>query len=214
MIIVFLGPPGSGKGTQAERLAKQLKITFVSTGDMLREAVSQSSVLGLKAKSFMEQGSLVPDNDVISMIKERVTQKDCINGFILDGFPRNSIQAKALDKAMIEINKEVNKVVYLDVSQEVVLDRNSNRKVCRRCRATFNVKYTPTKIPDKCDSCGGEIYQRSDDKPETIIKRYQVYLEQTSSLKDYYQDRLISIDGNRPIEDIENCIREKIKIGE
>jgi adenylate kinase len=211
MIIIFLGPPGSGKGTQAVRLAKQLNIPFISTGDMLREAVKQSSVLGLKAKSFMDQGGLVPDDDVISMIKERVTQKDCINGFILDGFPRNSIQAKALDKAMKEINKEVNKVVYLDVSKEVVLDRNSFRRVCRNCRTTYHLKYAPPKVANKCDHCGGEIYQRSDDYPETISKRFQIYLEQTSNLKDYYQDRLISIDGNRPINDIENSIKEHFK---
>ncbi|MFH1230295.1 MAG: adenylate kinase [Planctomycetota bacterium] len=213
MIIVFLGPPGSGKGTQATRLAKQLQIPLISTGDMLREAVNQSSVLGLKAKSFMDQGGLVPDNDVISMIKQRVTQKDCINGFILDGFPRNSIQAKALDKAMMEINKEVNKVIYLDVSHDVVLDRNSHRRVCRNCRATFHLKYAPPKVANKCDNCGGEIYQRSDDQPETITKRFQIYLDQTSSLKDYYQDRLISIDGNRPMDIIEHSIKENFKIG-
>jgi len=213
MIIIFVGPPGSGKGTQATRLAKQLKLCFISTGDMLREAVSKSSVLGLKAKSFMDKGGLVPDNEVISMIKERVTQKDCTNGFILDGFPRNSIQAKALDKAMLEINKGVDKVIYLDVSHDVVLDRNSHRRICRNCRATFHLKYAPPKIANKCDDCGGEIYQRSDDQPETITKRFQVYLEQTSSLKDYYQDRLINIDGNRPMEIIEQNIKENFKTG-
>ncbi|MFH0887934.1 MAG: adenylate kinase [Planctomycetota bacterium] len=212
MIIVFLGPPGSGKGTQVVRLAKQLKMPSISTGDMLREAVNQSSVLGLRAKSFMDQGGLVPDNDVISMIKERVTQKDCVNGFILDGFPRNSTQAKALDKAMIEINKKVNKVIYLDVPREVVLDRNSHRRVCRNCRATFHLKYAPPKVADKCDNCGGEIYQRSDDQPETITKRFQIYLEQTNSLKDYYQDILINIDGNRPMEIIEQSIKENFKL--
>src|SRR3989339_1330292 len=140
MIIIFLGAPGSGKGTQASVLAQNLNIPFISTGDMLRKEVGQSSVLGLKAKSFMDQGGLVPDSDVISMIKERVTQKDCVNGFVLDGFPRNSVQAKALDRAMMEINKEVNKVVYLEISESVAIERISGRRVCKKCRANYHIK--------------------------------------------------------------------------
>jgi adenylate kinase len=212
MIVIFLGAPGSGKGTQAEQLAKHLNVPFISTGNMLREQVSQSSVLGLKAKSFMEEGGLVPDRDVISMIKERVTQKDCIRGFVLDGFPRNSIQSKALDKAMIEINREVNKVVYLEVPKEVVIERISFRRVCRRCKANFHLKYAPPRLENKCDACGSELYQRTDDTTETITKRYAIYLEQTQSLKDYYQDRLIAIDGNRRKEEIGQSISEKLKV--
>ncbi|MEW6026235.1 MAG: adenylate kinase [Planctomycetota bacterium] len=212
MIIIFLGAPGSGKGTQASVLAQHLKIPFISTGDMLRKEVGNSSVLGLKAKTIMEQGGLVPDSDVISMIKERVTQKDCVNGFVMDGFPRNNVQAKALDRAMMEINKEVNKVVYLEIPQDVAIDRISGRRVCRRCRANYHIKYSPPKAADKCDTCGGELYQRDDDKQETVIKRYQIYLEQTKGLVDYYQDRLISINGNLQINAIEQNIREKLKV--
>ncbi|MBI5778985.1 MAG: adenylate kinase [Planctomycetes bacterium] len=212
MIIVFLGAPGSGKGTQASVLAQHLKIPFISTGDMLRKEVGNSSVLGLKAKSFMDQGGLVPDIDVISMIKERVTQRDCVNGFVLDGFPRNSVQAKALDRAMMEINKEVNKVVYLEIPQDVAIDRISGRRVCKKCKANYHMKYSPPRTADKCDSCSSDLYQRDDDKQETVIKRYQIYLDQTKGLVDYYQDRLISINGNLPINAIEHSIREKLKV--
>lgn len=212
MILVFLGAPGSGKGTQASVLAQDLKIPFISTGDMLRKEVGQSSVLGLKAKAFMDQGGLVPDEDVISMIKERVTQKDCANGFILDGFPRNSAQAKALDRAMMEIVKDVNKVVYLEIPEAVAIDRISGRRVCKKCRANYHVKYLLPKVVDTCDSCGGELYQRDDDKQETVVKRYQVYLEQTKGLVDYYQDRLVEIKGDMPIEQIGHSIREKLKV--
>lgn len=211
MIIIFLGPPGSGKGTQAGKLAKTLGIPRVSTGDMLREEVSRASTLGLKAKSFMEQGQLVPDTDVISMIKERVARKDCIKGFILDGFPRTLVQAQALDKAMKEINRQVDKVVFLDVSQEVVIERNSNRRVCKRCKATYHLKFAPPRVAGKCDICGGELIQRPDDVPKTIAERYQVYLDQTKTLKDFYQDRLISINGNRSIEMIEADINEAFR---
>ncbi|MEK7309515.1 MAG: adenylate kinase [Planctomycetota bacterium] len=212
MIIVFLGAPGSGKGTQASVLARHLKIPFISTGDMLRKEVGNSSVLGLKAKSFMDQGGLVPDSDVISMIKERVTQKDCVSGFVLDGFPRNSVQAKAMDRAMMEINKEVNKVVYLEIPQAVAIDRISGRRVCKKCRANYHIKYSPPKAADKCDTCSGDLYQREDDKQETVIKRYQIYLEQTKGLVDYYQDRLVTIDGNLPIGEIEKNIGDKLKV--
>jgi adenylate kinase len=212
MIIVFLGAPGSGKGTQASVLAQHLKIPFISTGDMLRKEVGQSSVLGMKAKSFMDQGGLVPDSDVISMIKERVTQKDCVSGFVLDGFPRNSVQAKAMDRAMMEINKEVNKVVYLEIPQDVAIDRISGRRVCKKCRANYHIKYSPPKTADKCDACSGELYLRDDDKQETVIKRYQIYLEQTKGLVDYYQDRLVTIAGNLPIGEIEKSIGDKLKV--
>jgi len=212
MIIIFLGAPGSGKGTQASVLAQNLNMPFISTGDMLRKEVGQSSVLGLKAKAFMDQGGLVPDSDVISMIKERVTQKDCVNGFILDGFPRNSVQAKALDRAMMEINKEVNKVVYLEISESVAIERISGRRVCKKCRANYHVKYSQPKTADKCDACGGELYQRDDDKQDTVVKRYQVYLDQTKGLIDYYQDRLVDIKGDMPIEHIGKSIKDKLKV--
>ncbi|MDI6732727.1 MAG: adenylate kinase [Planctomycetota bacterium] len=212
MIIVFLGAPGSGKGTQALMLADYLKTPFISTGDMLRDQVKQSSVLGLKAKAIMEQGELVPDNDVINMIKERVAQKDCTKGFVIDGFPRNSNQAKALDKAMMELGREVNKVVYLEIPQEVAIERNCGRRVCKNCRANYHIKYSPPKTDNKCDLCDQELYQRDDDKQETVVKRYQIYLEQTKNLVDYYQDRLISINGGLPIESIGQNIREKLKL--
>lgn len=212
MVFIFIGPPGSGKGTQAVFLAKRLSLTHIATGDMLREAVSQSSVLGLKAKSFMEKGELVPDDEVISIIKGRVSQKDCANGFIIDGFPRTSTQAKSLDRAMLEIGKDINKVIILEMPEQALVARLSGRRVCRRCGDNYHMSFSPPKEPNKCNRCGSELYQRDDDKPDTIQKRLKVYTEQTLGLKDYYQDRLINIDGNSKIETVEQRILDKLKI--
>lgn len=212
MIYVFIGPPGSGKGTQARLLAQRLSLAHIATGDMLRDAVSQSSVLGLKAKSFMDKGELVPDDEVISIIKGRVSQKDCANGFILDGFPRTSAQGKALDKAMMEIGKEINKVIALEMPEQVLVARLSGRRVCRRCRENYHMSFSPPKVADKCDRCGGELYLRDDDKSETIQKRFKVYVEQTATLINYYQDRLVNIDGNTKVETVEQRILDKLKI--
>lgn len=212
MIYVFIGPPGSGKGTQAKLLANRLKLIHIATGDMLREAVSQSSVLGLKAKSFMEKGELVPDEEVISIIKGRVSQKDCGNSFILDGFPRTSAQAKALDKAMMELGKDINKVIALEMPEHVLVERLSGRRVCRRCGDNYHMSFSPPKVADKCNRCGGDLYLRDDDKPETIQKRFKVYTEQTVSLISYYQDRLVNIDGNTKVETVEQRILDKLKI--
>jgi adenylate kinase len=211
MIIIFLGPPGSGKGTQASKLAKFLSIPLISTGDMLREEMSQATVLGLKAKKFMEQGQLVPDEDVIQMIKGRIVRPDCAKGFILDGFPRTLVQAQALETALQGVNRKIDKVLFLDVAQDVVIERNSNRRVCRKCRAIYHLKSSPPKVPNVCDACGGELYQRPDDVPATIVERYQVYLDMTKNLKDYYKNKLTSINGNRAVKMIEDDIKDIFK---
>ncbi|MFA5794115.1 MAG: adenylate kinase [Candidatus Brocadiia bacterium] len=212
MIFVFIGPPGSGKGTQAVLMSKRLGLAHISTGDMLREAVSQSSVLGLKAKAFMDKGELVPDEEVISIIKARVSQDDCKKGFILDGYPRTSIQAKSLDKAMAEIGREITKVISIEMPEKELVVRLSGRRVCRNCRENYNLNFSPPKNVNKCDKCGGEIYQRDDDKIETIQKRFKVYTEQTATLINYYQDRLINIAGNAKVETVEQGIHDKLKL--
>ncbi|MFH1226880.1 MAG: adenylate kinase [Planctomycetota bacterium] len=212
MIFIFIGPPGSGKGTQAVLMSKKLNLTHISTGDMLREAVSQSSVLGLKAKAYMDKGELVPDEEVISIIKSRVSNDDCKKGFILDGFPRTSIQAKSLDKAMAEIDRDITKVISIEIAEKELLVRLSNRRVCRNCKENYNLIFSPPKVAGKCDKCGGEVYQRDDDKVETIQKRFKVYTEQTSTLINYYQDRLINIAGSAKVEAVEKGIYDKLKI--
>lgn len=212
MIYVFIGPPGSGKGTQSALLAKRLNLPHIATGHIIRDAISQSSVLGVKAKSFVEKGDLLPDADVINIIKERVAQRDCANGFIMDGFPRTSAQAKVMDKVIMEMGKEITKVVTLEIPEEILIQRLSGRRVCRRCGTNYHLTFTPPKVADKCDRCGGEIYQREDDKTETLQKRLRVYAEQTASLIDYYQDRLININGNDKIGAIETHILDKLKI--
>jgi len=211
MIIIFLGPPGSGKGTQASKMAKQFSIPLISTGDILREEVSKASVLGLKAQDFMTKGQLVPDADVVGIIQNRVKNSDCAGGFILDGFPRTSVQAQELDKAMKDLNREIDTVVFLDVAQDVVIDRNSNRRVCRKCQATYHLKYAPPKTANKCDKCEGDLFQRPDDIPATIAERYQIYLDQTKELATYYKNKLKTINGNRSIEMIEEDIKEVFK---
>lgn len=212
MIIVFLGPPGSGKGTQANKLAEKLGIPLISTGDILREEVSRASVFGLKAKGFMEQGQLVPDADVINIIVNRVKGDDCAKGFILDGFPRTLVQAQELDKSLKQIKKEIDKVVFLDVSQDVVIERNSQRRVCKGCRTTYHLKYAPPQRENICDKCGSELFQRPDDIPATIAERYQVYLEQTRELTDFYQDKITTINGNNSIGMIEEDINEAFNL--
>lgn len=187
MRIILLGPPGAGKGTQASMLVKEFGVPHISTGDIFRAAIKEGTELGLKAKSFMDQGQLVPDEVVIGIVRERLTQKDCQDGFILDGFPRTVPQADALQDALKNLGMVLNAVVNLEVSEEELVTRLSGRRVCKNCGATYHIKFSPAKNPGICDVCGGELYQRDDDKEETIRKRLEVYSNQTSPLIEYYQ---------------------------
>lgn len=189
MQIILLGPPGAGKGTQAKTLAQELKLPHISTGDLLRANVSQNTLLGQKAQGFMNKGALVPDELVTQMVKERVGKPDVKKGFILDGYPRNLSQAEALDEILKQVNSSIDLVVYLDTSEPVVIQRLCGRLVCSTCGANFHKENMPPKVEMTCDICGGKLYQRSDDKPETIKKRLQVYLEESSPLIKYYQDK-------------------------
>jgi adenylate kinase len=185
--IILLGAPGAGKGTQAVMLGEKLKLVQVASGDLFRKALQQETDLGKKAKTYMEKGQLVPDEITIQMVLERLASPDVKNGAILDGFPRNLGQAKALDKALAKGSKVIDKVINIDVSEEEVLRRLGGRWICRNCQAPYNEVDSPPKVKGKCDRCGGELYQRADDNPVTIKKRLEVYLKETSPLIDYYK---------------------------
>jgi len=187
MGIILLGPPGAGKGTQAKKLTEKFQIPQISTGDMLREAVKNGTELGKKAKSFMDSGGLVPDDVVIGIVKERLSQADCAKGFILDGFPRTIPQASALDRVAGELEKEIRFVLSLEVDPEELMERLCGRRTCPACGAMYHVKFRVPKTPGKCDKCGGDLIQRDDDKEETIRKRLENYNRSTAPLLDYYR---------------------------
>lgn len=188
MKIILLGPPGAGKGTQAITLSQQLKLAHISTGDLLRQNCSSGTDLGKEAKSYMDKGTLVPDELVTEMLKVRLQQPDTKIGFILDGYPRNINQAMALDELLKTRNSEIDLVFYLETSEPVIIQRLSGRLVCKLCGVNFHIKNMPPKKRGVCDNCGGELYQRTDDKEETIRKRLQVYLDESAPLIEYYTD--------------------------
>jgi len=195
--IILLGAPGAGKGTQAVMLADKLKLVQVASGDLFRQALAQETELGKKAKVFMEKGQLVPDEITIQMVLERLAAPDCKNGAILDGFPRNTQQAKALDKALAQQSKAIDRMVYIKVSERELLKRLSGRWICRKCQAPYHEVDSPPKVRGKCDRCGGELYQRADDNVETVKKRLEVFFAETSPLIDYYEQagKLLEING-------------------
>lgn len=196
MNIVFLGPPGSGKGTHAARLAANCGIPHISTGDMLREAMRNGTPLGLKAKRYIESGALVPDDVIIEIVKDRLQQPDCKKGFVLDGFPRTVMQAEALDSLV-----KIDKVINIQVPFDKLMDRITHRWICEKCGASYRIE-DPEKTELICEKCGGKLYQREDDKPETFSNRLKVYEAQTQPLIEYYKKRsvLINISSDQPIE--------------
>lgn len=197
MNLILLGAPGAGKGTQAEKICEKYNIPAVSTGNIIREALKNGTDMGLKAKSYIDAGALVPDDVVIGIIKERLKEDDCKNGFILDGFPRTIPQAEALDAMGIDIDK----VVDIEVPDDKIAARLSGRRVCLKCGATYHLEYKKPKEDGICDVCGDEIVQRKDDKPETVIDRLNVYHEQTEPLKDYYAKtgKLVIVEGQEEV---------------
>ena len=202
--IIFLAAPGAGKGTQAAIAAQELNLVHIASGDLFRQALEQGTELGIQAKSYMEKGMLVPDPISIRMVLERISAPDCEPGVILDGFPRNLEQAKALDKALVEQGKAIDKVVYIKVSEEELLNRLSGRWICRNCQTPYHAINSPPKVWGKCDNCGGELYQRPDDTVETVKKRLEVYFAQTAPLIDYYTraDKLLEIDGDGSVNEV------------
>ena len=185
MKLILLGAPGAGKGTQAEVLCKELNIPTISTGNILRAAIKNGTPTGLKAKSFMDAGQLVPDEVIIGIITERLAQDDCRNGFILDGVPRTIAQAEALEKAGIQFDH----VISIEISDETIVERMAGRRVCEHCGATYHLVAVPPKTPGVCDKCGGKLIQRHDDEPETVLARLEVYHKETEPLKGFYAER-------------------------
>jgi adenylate kinase len=214
--IVLLGPPGVGKGTQAELLAEATGLPHISSGDLFRENIKDKTKLGILAESFINKGELVPDDVTINMIRERLSCEDCKSGAILDGFPRTTCQADSLSTLLTEFDGEVNMVPYITASEATLVERLSGRWTCKDQGHIFHEKFNPPQRPGVCDFDGSQLYQRDDDKAETVRKRIQVFLSQTAPLIDYYQERglLYKIDGTKPIEevtaDLLGLIRKKV----
>ncbi len=208
MNLVIMGPPGAGKGTQADFIKAAYKIPHISTGDMFREAVKNATELGLEAKGYMEAGKLVPDEVTIGIIKERLGQDDCQEGFMLDGFPRTTPQAEALDQVLAEMGRKIEVVLNIFVPREVLLERILNRVTCNNCKTIYNLRFLDDH--ETCAKCGGELGYRSDDRGEIAKTRLEVYLEQTMPLLQYYQERQVlnSVDGNREAPEVFEEIRE------
>ncbi|MBB5150205.1 MULTISPECIES: adenylate kinase [Ureibacillus] len=204
MNIVLMGLPGAGKGTQAEKIVNKYEIPHISTGDMFRAAISQGTELGLKAKSYMDQGALVPDEVTIGIVRERLAQKDCENGFLLDGFPRTVPQAEALDNILEELGKKIDHVINIQVEKDELVARLSGRRICKTCGATYHVIFNPPKVEGKCDKDGGELYTRADDNPETVANRLEVNMKQAQPLLDFYESKglLTNINGQQEIEKV------------
>ena len=209
MNIVLLGAPGAGKGTQAKLLIDKYKIPQISTGDLLRAAVSAGTSLGKEAKSYMDKGELVPDSVVLGMVEERLKQDDCKKGYILDGFPRNTAQAEALDKMLASLNMPLNAALSVDVPFEDLMKRLTGRRTCKSCGQMYNIYFKAPKKEGACDKCSGELYQRDDDKEETIKKRLEVYTAQTAPLIDYYKNKgiLKAVEGVGSIDEIFKKVR-------
>ena len=210
MKIIMLGAPGAGKGTQAKKIAAKYNIPHISTGDIFRANIKNDTELGKKAKTYMDQGLLVPDELVVDLVVDRVNQEDCKNGYVLDGFPRTSPQAEALDKALSELGQKVDYAVDVDVPDENIVHRMSGRRACVGCGATYHLEYAPAKAEGICDVCGKELILRDDDKPETVQKRLNVYHEQTQPLIDYYTKAgiLKTVDGTVDINDVFQAITQ------
>lgn len=196
MYILLMGPPGAGKGTQAERLIETYGIPQISTGDMFRAAVKEQTPLGLEAKKYMDNGQLVPDAVTVGIVKERLAKDDCKKGFILDGFPRTTSQAVSLDAILQDLGIKLNGVVNITVPDEELVRRTTGRQICRSCGATYHITFKPSKKAGVCDKCGGALYQRDDDKMETVKKRLSVYAAQTKPLIDYYKNSNLYIEIN------------------
>ena len=208
MKIIMLGAPGAGKGTQAKQIADKYSIPHISTGDIFRANIKNGTELGKKAKQYMDQGALVPDELTCDLVMDRIQQDDCKNGFVLDGFPRTIPQAEALDSALVKINEKMDYAIDVDVPDENIVNRMSGRRACLNCGATYHLISIPPKVEGICDRCGSEIVLREDDKPETVQKRLKVYHEQTQPLIDYYKNQgiLKSVDGTQPMDEVFKAI--------
>lgn len=204
MKIVLLGPPGAGKGTQAKSISNRYSIPHISTGDIFRKNISENTPLGIEAKSYMDNGQLVPDEVTINMVKDRLQQDDCKNGYLLDGFPRTVHQAEALDNFLKERNESIDTALLIEVPKEFILERMTGRRVCPSCGASYHIKFNPPAKDGKCDLCGSDVIQRKDDTEETVKERLDVYENQTQPLIDFYKNKkqLSVVDGTQAINEV------------
>lgn len=221
MYIVFLGAPGAGKGTQAVRVAQEMKLAHIAAGDLFRQAQEEGTEVARQARSYMEKGLLVPDEITIAMVLERISAPDCQSGVIFDGFPRNLKQAEALGEALTQQGKVIDKAVYIKVAEKELLERLSGRWICRQCQTPYHAVNSPPQVWGKCDRCSGELYQRADDTVETIKKRLEVYSEETAPLIDYYTraGKLLEVAGEGEVDEvarriIQALLREPAQLGE
>ena len=204
MNIVLMGLPGAGKGTQADKIVEKYDIPHISTGDMFRAAIKGGTELGLKAKSFMDQGALVPDEVTIGIVRERLSKEDCKEGFLLDGFPRTVPQAEALESLLVDLDRRIEHVVNIQVEQDELVARLTGRWICRDCGTAYHTIFNPPQVEGVCDKDGGELYQRDDDKPETVTNRLEVNIQQTQPLLDFYESKnvLTNINGQQDIKQV------------
>ena len=212
MRLIMLGAPGAGKGTQAKRVAAKYGIPHISTGDIFRANIKNGTELGMKAKSYMDAGGLVPDELVCDLVADRIAQEDCAKGFILDGFPRTIPQAEALGAALLKMGTKIDYAIDIDVPDSSIVERMGGRRACVGCGATYHIVYNPTKVEGICDACGGELILRDDDKPETVQKRLDVYHAQTQPLIDFYEKEgvLMTVDGTMSMDDVFEAITGKL----
>lgn len=204
MRLILLGPPGAGKGTQASAIVEKYNIPHISTGDIFRANIKEKTELGKQVEEYLNKGLLVPDELVVSIVKDRISKEDCKNGFLLDGFPRTVAQAEALDEELKNMSLTIDKVINIQADKDLLIERIIGRRICRDCGATYHIKFSPTKKEGICDKCGGELYQREDDKLETVEKRIEVYTEQTKPLIDYYAKKglLLNVDGTKDKKEV------------
>ena len=215
MYVIMLGAPGAGKGTQADILSQEMDLPHIASGDLFRRALEERTEVGLLAKKHMDKGELVPDGVTVKMIVERINQSDCAWGCIFDGFPRTLRQAKVLDEALGKEGKNIDRAIYIQVPNEELVKRLSGRWLCRRCQTPYHMVNSPPKAPGKCDKCGGELYQRSDDKEETVKERIRVFHNQTVPILDYYQKqgKLVRVNGNQGMQGVAEEIISALKAG-
>jgi adenylate kinase len=216
MQILFLGPPGAGKGTQCKRLSASLKLPHLSSGDLLREQVKAGTVAGIRAKQYMDAGELVPDEVLVAMFKDKLTSAECTNGFILDGYPRNLAQAESLDALLAEINKNLNVVINLAVDEALLTDRITGRRICsnKECNTPFHMTFAPPKAADACDTCGSKLYQRDDDKESLVSARLKTYNQQTQPLIEYYTKKglLKTVNGDGSQDEIYQQLLKAVQV--
>lgn len=216
MYVVLLGAPGAGKGTQAPLLARALGVVHVATGDMLREAVRQRTAYGERARAYMQEGKLVPDEIVLALTLERLDRPDARRGFVLDGFPRTLVQAEALDRALEAAGKRLDRALWLEVPHDVLVARLSGRWICASCQTVYHELTSPPSVPGVCDRCGGDLRQRADDRPEAVERRLRVYLAETAPLVEYYRARSVLrvVDGNQPVDAVKAALLRAVQNGQ